>query len=123
MQTEHPSGRREGRPRLGVAIVTMGTRPAEVDALLASVADQTEPADRIVIVGNGTQNTDVLPDYTGYGLPDRVTVLETAENLGCPGGRNEALAALRRAGDIDVVVELDDDGLLVDKDTFTWVRD
>ncbi len=45
------------------------------------------------------------------------------ENLGCPGGRNVALARLREYGDVDVVVELDDDGLLVDADVLRRVRD
>ncbi|MGH3311572.1 MAG: glycosyltransferase family 2 protein [Streptomyces sp.] len=101
-------------PRLGVAIVTMGNRPTEVDALLESVAKQDVPPARIVIVGNGSP----LPDFSG-----NVTVLELEENLGCPGGRNVALAQLREFGDVDIVVELDDDGLLVDADVFRTVQE
>jgi GT2 family glycosyltransferase len=116
-------------PRLGVAVVTMGNRPREVAALLASVAAQEVPPDRIVIVGNGTRLPDSpglsdspgLPDFPG--LPGEVTVIGTAENLGCPGGRNVALAKLREFGDVDVVVELDDDGLLVEPDVFGTVRE
>lgn len=104
-------------PRLGVAIITMGNRPREVDALLASVAKQDVPPARIVIVGNGSP----LPAFSG--LPGEVTVIELAENLGCPGGRNIALARLQEFGDIDVVVELDDDGLLVEADVFRTIRD
>ena len=104
-------------PRIAVAVVTLGNRPVEVDALLASVAKQdVEPA-RIVIVGNGCP----LPEFTG--LPGEVTTIEVDENLGCPGGRNVGLARLREFGDIDVVVELDDDGLLVDQDVLRKVRD
>ncbi|MGW3566369.1 glycosyltransferase family 2 protein [Streptomyces sp. NPDC000941] len=97
-------------PRVGVAILTMGTRPAELTALLASVAEQDTPAARVVVVGNGSP----LPL-----LPDGVTGVELPENLGIAGGRNAALARLKEFGDVDVVVDLDDDGLLISTDVFT----
>ncbi|MEU6390358.1 glycosyltransferase [Streptomyces sp. NPDC046939] len=103
-------------PRLGVAIVTMGNRPKDVDALLESVAKQDAPPTRVVLIGNGTP----LPEFTG--LPFEVTTVELDENLGCPGGRNVALARLREFGDVDVAVELDDDGLLVDADVFSTIQ-
>ncbi|MFI7326640.1 glycosyltransferase family 2 protein [Streptomyces rubiginosohelvolus] len=110
-------------PRIGVSIVTMGDRPQAVEALLASVAMQDVRPTRLVIIGNGT----ALPDYSATpGLEDLdggVTTIELPENLGCPGGRNEGLRRLAEIGDVDVVVELDDDGLLVDKDVFRRVRD
>ncbi|MFD5005470.1 glycosyltransferase family 2 protein [Streptomyces mutabilis] len=107
-----------GAPRIAVAVVTMGNRPAEVDALLESVAGQDVPPARIVIVGNGCP----LPEFAArLSLPGEVTTIEVAENLGCPGGRNVALARLREFGDTDVVVELDDDGLLVDTDVLRRV--
>ncbi|WP_394434688.1 glycosyltransferase family 2 protein [Streptomyces sp. SGAir0957] len=103
-------------PRLGVAIVTMGNRPKDVDALLESVAKQDAPPTRVVMIGNGTP----LPAFTG--LPFEVTNVELDDNLGCPGGRNVALARLREFGDVDVAVELDDDGLLVDADVFSTIQ-
>ncbi|MFI6209307.1 glycosyltransferase family 2 protein [Streptomyces sp. NPDC051041] len=107
-------------PRLAVAVVTMGDRPDEVDALLESVAKQDLPPERIVIVGNGCP----LPDFTErLSLPGRVTTVELDENVGCPGGRNAAIARLRAFGDIDVVVELDDDGLLVGTGVLRRVRE
>ncbi|MDX2922845.1 MULTISPECIES: glycosyltransferase family 2 protein [Streptomyces] len=110
-------------PRIGVSIVTMGDRPQAVEALLASVAMQDVRPTRLVIIGNGT----ALPDYSATpGLEDLdggVTTIELPENLGCPGGRNEGLRKLAEIGDVDVVIELDDDGLLVDKDVFRRVRD
>jgi GT2 family glycosyltransferase len=107
-------------PRIAVAVVTMGTRPDEVDALLASVAKQDVAPERIVIVGNGCP----LPEFAErLGLPGEVTAIEVDENLGCPGGRNVALRRLREFADVDVVVELDDDGLLVDPDVLRTVRD
>ena len=109
-----------GEPRIAVAVVTMGNRPDEVDALLESVAKQDLAPARIVVVGNGC----TLPDFAErLSLPGEVTLVELDENLGCPGGRNEALAQLREFGDTDIVVELDDDGLLVDPDVLRRVRD
>ncbi|WP_455356303.1 glycosyltransferase family 2 protein [Streptomyces sp. SYSU K217416] len=102
------------RPRVGVAVLTMGNRPAELRALLDSVAKQQEPAVRVVVVGNGSP----LPE-----LPDGVIGVELAENLGVAGGRNVALGKLRDAGDVDVVVDLDDDGLLLEADVFTRLAD
>ncbi|MFH8987161.1 glycosyltransferase family 2 protein [Streptomyces sp. NPDC017940] len=104
------------QPRLGVAIVTMGNRPKDVDALLEAVAKQDVVPTRLVVVGNGTQ----LPDFPAY--PGEVTAIELDENLGCPGGRNVALRRLREFGDVDVAIELDDDGLLVDPDVFRTVQ-
>ncbi|MFB7556618.1 glycosyltransferase family 2 protein [Streptomyces brevispora] len=100
-------------PRLGVVIVTMGTRPRELDALLASVEKQDVPAQRVVLVGNATPLTDITAD---------VTKIPLEENLGCPGGRNVGLKMLSESGDVDVVVELDDDGLLIADDVFREVR-
>ncbi|MEU5417922.1 glycosyltransferase [Streptomyces sp. NPDC020667] len=101
-------------PRLGVAILTMGNRPTEVRDLLDSVAKQdTRPA-RIVVVGNGTP----LPPFN-----ETVTTVELDENLGVTGGRNAALDRLRQFGDIDVVIDLDDDGLLIHHDVFTHVQE
>ncbi|MEU5973949.1 glycosyltransferase [Streptomyces sp. NPDC047315] len=97
-------------PSIGVAILTMGNRPGELTELLESVARQDTPAARIVVVGNGAP----LPP-----LPDGVTGVELPENLGVTGGRNAAIARLREFGDVDVVVDLDDDGLLIDTDVFT----
>ncbi|MFD4566078.1 glycosyltransferase family 2 protein [Streptomyces sp. NPDC058467] len=110
----------EEGPRVAVAVVTMGNRPAEVDALLTSVAKQDVAPARIVIVGNGCP----LPEFVArLGLPGQVTTIEVDENLGCPGGRNVALQRLSELADVDVVVELDDDGLLVDADVLRKVRD
>ncbi|MEV0846331.1 glycosyltransferase [Streptomyces sp. NPDC049954] len=101
-------------PRIGVVIVTMGTRPRELAALLASVERQDVPATRVVLVGNATPLTGIATDATKVPLE---------ENLGCPGGRNVGLRMLRDSGEADVVVELDDDGLLVADDVFRKVRD
>lgn len=78
----------EEGPRIAVAVVTMGNRPVEVDALLTSVAKQDVAPTRIVIVGNGCP----LPEFAErLGLPGEVTTVELDDNLGCPGGRNVGL--------------------------------
>jgi GT2 family glycosyltransferase len=100
-------------PRLGVVVVTMGTRPRELNALLESVARQSLPAARVVVVGNGTP----LPD-----VPEWVTRVPLAENMGCPGGRNAGLKLLLEQGGTDVIVELDEDGLLIADDVFARLR-
>ncbi|MGY1436498.1 glycosyltransferase family 2 protein [Streptomyces reniochalinae] len=102
------------RSRLGVAVLTMGNRPSEVAALLESVARQDSPPQRIVVVGNGSP----LPP-----MGDGVTVVELDDNLGVSGGRNAAVEELRKCGDVDVVVDLDDDGLLVDTGVFSRIRE
>lgn len=92
----------------------MGNRPDELRALLDSVAAQDEQPTRVVVVGNGTQ----LPP-----LPDPVHAVELAENLGVSGGLNLALDVLREFGDVDIVVDLDDDGLLVDPAVLRRIAD
>ncbi|MEU9009667.1 glycosyltransferase [Streptomyces sp. NPDC048479] len=105
------------RPRVGVAVLTRGTRPAELRALLDSVARQDCPATRVVVVCNGSPVSE-LPE-----LPDRATAVELPENLGVSGGRNAAMARLREFGDVDVLVDLDDDGLLIAADVFRRIGD
>ncbi|WP_031151129.1 glycosyltransferase [Streptomyces erythrochromogenes] len=100
-------------PRIGVVIVTMGTRPQELKALLASVEKQDVPAARVALVGNATPLTEISTDATKIPLE---------ENLGCPGGRNVGLKMLRESGEVDVVIELDDDGLLIAEDVFRKVQ-
>ncbi|MEV0095159.1 glycosyltransferase [Streptomyces sp. NPDC050738] len=101
-------------PRIGVVIVTMGNRPRELDALIASVDRQDAAPARVVLVGSANPLTDVAYDVTKIPLKD---------NPGCPGARNVGLRTLCASGDVDVVVELDDDGLLVADDVFRTVQE
>lgn len=98
--------------KLGVAIVTMGTRPKELSALLESVAMQTRAAAKTVVVGNGCRLPADLPAF--------VETVELADNEGVTGGRNAALELLR---DVDLVLDLDDDGLLVDDGVFARIEE
>jgi GT2 family glycosyltransferase len=99
---------------LGAVIITMGNRPEELRDLLDSVAKQHGPAIEIAVVGNGSP----LPD-----LPEGIRTVELPENLGIPGGRNVGIEAFGPGGrDVDILLFLDDDGLLPNEDTGELVR-
>ncbi|MFJ4846454.1 MULTISPECIES: glycosyltransferase family 2 protein [unclassified Streptomyces] len=93
----------------------MGNRPKELGDLLDSVAKQAGPAIEVAVVGNGSP----LPE-----LPAGVRTVELPENLGIPGGRNVGIEAFGPGGrDVDVLLFLDDDGLLPNEDTAALVRE
>lgn len=101
--------------RLGAVIITMGNRPDELRDLLDSVAKQASPAIDVAVIGNGSP----LPE-----LPPGVRSVELPENLGIPGGRNVGIEAFGPGGrDVDVLLFLDDDGLLPNEDTGALVRE
>ncbi|MCM9082980.1 glycosyltransferase [Streptomyces sp. NBC_00160] len=100
--------------RLGAVIITMGNRPDELKALLDSVARQDGAPIDVVVVGQGVQVT---------GLPEGVRSIDLPENLGIPGGRNVGIEAFGPGGgDVDVLLFLDDDGLLERTDTAELCR-
>ncbi|MFF3606864.1 glycosyltransferase family 2 protein [Streptomyces sp. NPDC002463] len=99
---------------VGVVVLTMGDRPQELLTLLDSVAKQEGEPATVVVLGQGVK----LPR-----LPEDVSAVELPENLGIPGGRNVGVQALREHGDVDVVVVLDDDGVLPRTDTLCLVRE
>lgn len=102
-------------PKLGAVVLTMGNRPEELRALLDSVAKQDGDPIEVVVVGNGAP----LPE-----LPDGVRTIELPENLGIPGGRNVGIEAFGPSGaEVDVLLFLDDDGLLPDTGTAELVRE
>ncbi|GAA4993328.1 glycosyltransferase [Kitasatospora paranensis] len=93
----------------------MGNRPAELNALIDSVLGQEGPAVELAVVGNGAP----LPP-----LPAGVRTVELPENLGIPGGRNVGIELFGPDGrDVDVVLFLDDDGLLPGKDSARLLRE
>ncbi|MEV0786869.1 glycosyltransferase [Streptomyces sp. NPDC050423] len=100
--------------KLGAVIITMGNRPAELRALLDSVAKQDGDRIEVVVVGNGSPVPDV---------PAGVRTVELPENLGIPGGRNVGIEAFGPSGaDVDALLFLDDDGLLPLTDTAELCR-
>lgn len=100
--------------KLGAVIITMGNRPAELRALLDSVAGQEGDRIEVVVVGNGAPVPDV---------PAGVRTVELPENLGIPGGRNVGIEAFGPSGaDVDALLFLDDDGLLPLSDTAELCR-
>jgi GT2 family glycosyltransferase len=122
-----PAGRRPAK--VGAVIITMGNRPAELRALLDSVARQEGDPVEVVVVGNGAPVPDV---------PEGVRTVELPENLGIPGGRNVGIDAFRTRSaensgsgsgpdghdgyDVDILLFLDDDGLLARTDTAELCR-
>jgi len=104
-----------GELKVGAVIITMGNRPEELRDLLDSVAKQRGPRIEVAVVGNGSP----LPD-----LPDGIRCVELPENLGIPGGRNVGIEAFGPGGsEMDVLLFLDDDGLLPNEDTGELVRE
>ena len=68
-----------GGPRVGVVVLTQGTRPADLDRGVRSILAQEGVELDVVVVGNGWQPV---------GLPNGVRGLALPENLGIPAGRN-----------------------------------
>lgn len=100
--------------KLGAVVITMGNRPDDLRALLDSVAGQHGDRIEVVVVGNGAPVLDV---------PEGVRTVDLPENLGIPGGRNVGIEAFGPSGrDVDVLLFLDDDGLLQGADTGELVR-
>ncbi len=100
--------------RVGAVVITMGNRPDDLRALIDSVAKQEGDPIEVVVVGQGTPVT---------GVPDWVRTVDLPENLGIPGGRNVGIEAFGPGGtDVDVLLFLDDDGLLAHTDTAELVR-
>ncbi|CAL9585934.1 glycosyltransferase family 2 protein [Streptomyces sp. enrichment culture] len=101
--------------KLGAVIITMGDRPDDLNALIESVARQDGEPVEVVVVGNGAPVR---------GVPGWVRTVDLPENLGIPGGRNVGIEAFGPNGsDVDVLLFLDDDGLLPNKDTARLLRE
>lgn len=85
----------------GVVVLTMGKRPAELQAAVASVLAQRDVEVDVVVVGNG---------WIPSGLPAQVKTLALPENLGIPAGRNAGVPEV----DGELLFFLDDDACLAD---------
>lgn len=89
------------RPRVGVVVLTMGQRPAELSRAIKSVLAQQLVILDVVVVGNGWR-----PEF----LPAGVRGLHVAENVGIPAGRNAGSAKVSG----EYIFFLDDDAELAD---------
>ena len=120
------------RPRMVWVILTTGGRPEELGRAVASVLggpeeirpgeirpdqvrpDEAQPDEHRPDDVSGRRNLGVVVVSNGAGRlafdDPRVRVLELAENVGAPGGRDAAVRTL--GGDVDVVGFLDDDAEL-----------
>jgi GT2 family glycosyltransferase len=96
--------------KLSCVIITMGTRPAELERAIASTAAMRERGVQLVLVGNGAE----LPP-----VPSDVTTIRLPENLGVAGGRNAGV----EASSGDVVMFLDDDAWYTDPGLADHVAD
>ncbi|MFV2117864.1 glycosyltransferase family 2 protein [Streptomyces sp. Act-28] len=100
--------------KLGAVIITMGDRPDDLNALIESVARQDGDPVEVVVVGNGAPVR---------GVPGWVRSVDLPENLGIPGGRNVGIEAFGPNGsEVDVLLFLDDDGLLPERNTAELIR-
>jgi GT2 family glycosyltransferase len=87
-----PATDREGRsaaPRVGVVVLTQGSRPAELRRGLESVLAQQGVSTDIVVVGNGWDPATADPP-----LPSGVGAIALPENVGIPAGRNRGVPAV-----------------------------
>jgi GT2 family glycosyltransferase len=87
--------------KLSCVIITMGTRPAELDRAIGSTQALRDQGVQLVLVGNGATPPPVPPD---------VTTVVLAENRGVAGGRNAGVEASTG----EVVLFLDDDAWFTD---------
>jgi len=85
----------------GVVVLTMGKRPAELQAAVSSVLAQRDVEVDVVVVGNG---------WVPTGLPEQVKTLALPENLGIPAGRNAGVPEVEG----NLIFFLDDDACLAD---------
>jgi GT2 family glycosyltransferase len=86
-------------PLIGVVVLTQGTRPDDLAAALASVAEQRGVRTDVIVVGNG---------WRPIGLPRGIRGVYLPRNLGIPAGRNAGIDLV----DGDHLLFLDDDARL-----------
>jgi GT2 family glycosyltransferase len=94
-----PTSGSEPVHRFGVVVLTMGTRPDDLDRALGSLLEQADVELDVVVVGNGWQPVDLPAGVRSHRLP---------ENLGIPAGRNAGAPLVEG----DLLFFLDDDARL-----------
>ena len=88
--------------RVSWVLLTMGDRPDELEAAIASIPRAENHETEVVVVANGA---------SGVRVDDGVILTELADNVGVPAGRNHG--AELASGQI--LVFLDDDALIADQ--------
>ncbi len=99
-----PGNAAAAMPTFGVVVLTMGTRPEDLERGLASLLAQRGVVTDVVVVGNGWQPVDLPAGVRGHAL---------AENVGIPAGRNAGVPEVEGS----LLFFLDDDAWLGDRDT------
>ena len=102
------------RPRVGVVVLTTGSRPVELAAALASARRQQGVDVEVVVVLNAPEGTP--PPEVGD-----ARLVTPGRNLGIPAGRNLGVTALSAA--CGLVLFLDDDGELIGDDVLVTVAE
>ncbi|MGL4174821.1 MAG: glycosyltransferase family 2 protein [Dermatophilaceae bacterium] len=92
-----------GTPAVGVVVLSMGNRPAELSQSLASVQAQQGVELDVLVIGNG---------WRPEGLPAGVRSIHLVENAGIPGGRNVGAVEVRG----ELVCFFDDDATMPQPD-------
>ncbi len=87
------------KPTFGCVLLTMGTRPKELQSAIESLVAQIDVEMDIVIVGNGWDPSAQFPDYKSVFLK---------ENIGTPAGRNAGADVVKG----EYLFFLDDDAVL-----------
>jgi GT2 family glycosyltransferase len=95
-----------GPAALDVVVLTQGRRPATLEAIVDSLRGQSTRPGRVVLVRNGGEPVEPASD---------VELVDLAENVGIPAGRNAGLERVVA----DLVLFLDDDVTLDDPDLVT----
>lgn len=88
---------------MGVVVLTMGNRPAELDRALRSLLGQRDVVLDVVVVGNGWDPVGIPPNVKAHFLED---------NLGIPAGRNAGVPLVSG----EYLCFLDDDSWFLDDD-------
>jgi GT2 family glycosyltransferase len=94
--------------RFGVVVLTMGTRPRELERGVESILAQRSVDVDIVVVGNGCEPTGVPAGVRTVALPD---------NVGATAGRNAGVPWV----DGELLLFLDDDAALPAGDTLARI--
>lgn len=101
---------------VSVLIITMN-RQGELFEVLKTIKDQTYSNVEILIAENGSKKTIIKEHKKRLKEYDDIQYFVLQNNLGVSGGRNYLLK--KATG--DVIIEIDDDALLVEKDSISNV--